>query len=80
MWRKGDRSVRAAAGVPVSQDLATGCMTDIFLSLQHCHGNHHSEFYDFSETKISFNVTLMRFREREGIRCRGTHVMGIANE
>lgn len=30
-WRKGDRGVRAAAGVPISQDLATGCMTDIFL-------------------------------------------------
>lgn len=52
-WRKGGGSVWVSAGVPVSQDLATRYMTEIFVHQQHCHGNHHSEFFDFSETKFS---------------------------
>jgi len=39
-WHKGyvtcaeerDGAVRVAVGVPVAQDLATGCMTDTFVS------------------------------------------------
>lgn len=55
---KGSVGVRVAAGVPVSQDLATGCMTDTFLSYQHCHGNCHSEIFYFLETK--FSVLMLR--------------------
>lgn len=57
-WGKGSVGVRVAAGVPVSQDLATGCMTDTFLNYQHCHGNHRSEIFDFLETK--FCVLMLR--------------------